>query len=63
VFLAVVALLIFGGPVLFGLSIALMWGVILGTYSTVYVAAPLEWYLSGRGKHAAETVGEKPKTS
>jgi preprotein translocase subunit SecF len=63
VFLAVTALLVFGGPVLLGLSIALMWGVILGTYSTIYVAAPLEWYLAGRGKHAAETVGQQPKTS
>lgn len=63
VFLAVLALLVFGGPVLFGLSVALMWGVILGTYSTVYVAAPLEWYLSGRGKHVHGATAEEPKTS
>jgi preprotein translocase subunit SecF len=63
VFLAVVALLVFGGPVLFGLSIALMWGVILGTYSTIYVAAPLEWYLSGRGAHTPAPSAEQPKTS
>jgi preprotein translocase subunit SecF len=50
VLLAVIALVSFGGPVLMGFSLALLWGVIVGTYSTVYVAAPLEWYLSARGR-------------
>jgi preprotein translocase subunit SecF len=55
VFLATFALVAFGGPVLFGFSFAMLWGVIAGTYSTIYVAAPLEWYLSNRGKsHAKE---------
>ncbi len=48
--LATLALLLWGGPVLFGFSFALMWGVIVGTYSTIYVAAPLEWYLAKRGR-------------
>lgn len=46
--LAVIALLAFGGPVLFGFSLAMCWGVVIGTYSTIYVAAPLEWYFSKR---------------
>lgn len=50
VLLAVLPLLLFGGPVLFGFSFAMLWGVIVGTYSTIYVAAPLEWYLSARGQ-------------
>jgi preprotein translocase subunit SecF len=50
VFLATFALVTFGGPVLFGFSFAMLWGVIVGTYSTIYVAAPLEWYFSNRGK-------------
>jgi preprotein translocase subunit SecF len=62
VLLAVIALLVFGGPVLFGLSIALLWGVIIGTYSTIYVAAPLEWYLAARGRAAQHSVDEA-KTS
>lgn len=45
-FLAVLALVIFGGQVLQNFSIAMLWGVIVGTYSTIYVAAPLEWYMS-----------------
>jgi preprotein translocase subunit SecF len=59
VFLATFALVVFGGPVLFGFSLAMLWGVIAGTYSTIYVAAPLEWYLSNRGKaHAKEMQAE-----
>ena len=50
VLLAALALVTFGGPLLFGFSFALLWGVIVGTYSTIYVAAPLEWYLSDRGR-------------
>ena len=46
--LAVGALLLFGGQVLFGFSLAMFWGVVIGTYSTIYVAAPLEWYFSKR---------------
>jgi preprotein translocase SecF subunit len=49
VFFAVLPLVLFGGPVLFGFSFAMLWGVVAGTYSTIYVAAPLEWYLAGRG--------------
>ncbi|MBM3539824.1 MAG: protein translocase subunit SecF [Alphaproteobacteria bacterium] len=65
VLLAVLALLWFGGPVLFGFSFALLWGVIVGTYSTIYVAAPLEWYLAKRGRalekeQEAEAAAGKP---
>jgi preprotein translocase subunit SecF/SecD/SecF fusion protein len=35
------ALAVFGGVALFGFSIALMAGIIIGTYSSVYVAAPI----------------------
>ena len=40
VFVVVVLLAIFGGPVLRGMSIALMIGVISGSYSTLYIAVP-----------------------
>lgn len=39
--LAVVSLFLFGGEVLRGFSFALIWGVVVGTYSTVYIASPL----------------------
>lgn len=35
------ALAIFGGEALFGFSIALMVGIIIGTYSSIYVGAPI----------------------
>ena len=36
--LALIALLIFGGDVIRGFVFAIAWGVIVGTYSSVYVA-------------------------
>jgi preprotein translocase SecF subunit len=38
---SVVALLLFGGPVLRGLSLALLVGMLSGFYSTVYVASAI----------------------
>ena len=35
------ALAVFGGEALFGFSIALMVGIIIGTYSSIYVGAPI----------------------
>ncbi len=35
------ALAVFGGEALFGFSIALMAGIIIGTYSSIYVCAPI----------------------
>jgi preprotein translocase subunit SecF len=40
-FLAVISLFLFGGPVLHGFSFALVAGIIVGTYSSVYVASPI----------------------
>ena len=40
-FLTVIALFIFGGPVLHGFSFALVCGIIVGTYSSVFVASPI----------------------
>lgn len=45
-FAVVLALYIFGGAVLHDFSFALLVGVIVGTYSSIFVAAPIvyEWY-------------------
>jgi len=40
-FLTVIALFVFGGPVLHGFSFALVCGIIVGTYSSVFVASPI----------------------
>jgi len=39
VFLSVVVLLIFGGPIMRGFSIAMLMGVVVGTYSSIYIAS------------------------
>ncbi|HZL58222.1 MAG TPA: protein translocase subunit SecF [Stellaceae bacterium] len=43
--LAVLSLLIFGGQVLRGFSIAMLWGIVIGTYSSLFIAAPLLYYV------------------
>ncbi|MGI8988170.1 MAG: protein translocase subunit SecF [Bryobacteraceae bacterium] len=40
-FLSVLALFLFGGPVLHGFSFALVVGIIVGTYSSVFIASPI----------------------
>lgn len=55
VFVTVLALLFFGGEVLRGFSIAMLWGLIIGTYSSIYVAMPMLVYFNLRtGKERAE---------
>ena len=43
--LALIALFIFGGIVISSFVIALIWGVFIGTYSSLYVASPILTYL------------------
>lgn len=38
VFVAVLALVLFGGPVLYSFSVAMLWGVIVGAYSSIWIA-------------------------
>jgi preprotein translocase subunit SecF len=40
-FITVLALFLFGGPVLNGFSFAMVCGIIVGTYSSVFVASPI----------------------
>ncbi len=40
-FLVVLILVIFGGEVLFGFSIAMLIGIVVGTYSSSFVASPI----------------------
>jgi preprotein translocase subunit SecF len=44
-FLTCMALYLFGGPVLHGFAFALVAGIIVGTYSSIFIAAPLVIYL------------------
>ena len=59
--LALLSLYVLGGEVLRGFSFAMIWGVIIGTYSSVCLAVPMLLYLNvgrragsgGEGKEAA----------
>ena len=48
VLLTVLALLVFGGPALFGFSIAMLWGLFVGTFSSIRVGMPVLLYLDLR---------------
>lgn len=58
-FLTVLALFLFGGEVIHGFSFALVVGVIIGTYSSIYIASPIVVFFQQRGGRSP--VGEKPK--
>jgi preprotein translocase subunit SecF len=62
-FLTVIALFIWGGPVLSGFSFALVCGIIVGTYSSVFVASPivLFWHNYADKRHKP-VVGSGPAT-
>ncbi len=64
-FLTVLALFIFGGEVLNGFSFALVVGILIGTYSSIAVAAPMlvAWqeYRAGKGKSASLPAARKSK--
>ena len=60
--LALVALFIFGGAVIQGFVFAMIWGVIVGTYSSIFIAAPLliilglgDRHRSGEDRDTAQT--------
>ena len=60
--LAVLALLFFGGEVIRGFSIAMVWGIFVGTYSSVFVAVPILVYLNLRPETAAPPGATAPET-
>jgi len=39
--IAILAITLFGGPVLQGMSIAMIWGIFIGTYSSIFFAAAI----------------------
>ena len=52
-FLSVLALFLFGGEVLRGFGFTMVIGILVGTYSTIYIASPLVAWWSNRGKKSA----------
>ncbi|MHA1524686.1 MAG: protein translocase subunit SecF [Alphaproteobacteria bacterium] len=58
--LALLALYVFGGEVIRGFTFAMIWGVVIGTYSSVFIAAPLLVVL-GVKRDWSKAVGEVAK--
>jgi preprotein translocase subunit SecF len=60
--LALIALVLVGGPVIRGFTIAMIWGVFIGTYSSIYVASPMVLHLHPRRESADEpaAAGKSP---
>ena len=63
--LALLALYILGGAIIADFSIALIWGVLVGTYSSIFIAAPL--LINLRLRHSSDSadsdVGQKTDSS
>jgi preprotein translocase subunit SecF len=61
VFLSVLALVLFGGEVLWGFSIALFIGTIVGTYSTIAIASPIMVWMQAKAAQRAQTSTPSPR--
>ena len=59
--LALVSLYIFGGEVIKGFTFAMIWGVLVGTYSSIFVAAPLLTYLEVKREWNTTTAVDSTK--
>jgi len=58
--LALIALYIFGGEVLRGFTFTMIWGVVVGTYSSIFIASPVLILLGTNREGAKELVKAKP---
>ncbi len=59
--LALVSLYVFGGEVIKGFTFAMIWGVLVGTYSSIFVAAPLLTYLDVKREWNTTTAVDSTK--
>jgi SecD/SecF fusion protein len=62
VILATLALYLFGGGIINDFAFTFLVGVLVGTYSSIYIAAPLvlRWYKGEKPGLAADTIVEQP---
>ena len=58
-FLALMALVVFGGEVIRSFTASMAWGVLVGTYSSIFVAAPILIYLGLKSRADQPEVKEK----
>ncbi|MBM3579533.1 MAG: protein translocase subunit SecF [Alphaproteobacteria bacterium] len=49
--ISILALILFGGKVLYSFSVATFFGIVIGTYSSIYISAPILIYFDPRKKN------------
>ncbi|MCD7061048.1 protein translocase subunit SecD [Pelagibacterium sp. HS1C4-1] len=59
--LALLALVFFGGEVIRSFTVAMAWGVLVGTYSSIFVSAPILLYLGVKTRSETEAGPTKPE--
>jgi preprotein translocase SecF subunit len=59
--LSLIALAVWGGSAIEGFALAMLWGIFVGTYSSIFIAAPILIYLGVRvpGEAASPVVAGK----
>jgi preprotein translocase SecF subunit len=61
-FLAMMPFVLVGGEAVFGFALAMVWGIVIGAYSSIYVAAPLQLILGVRREGALATAPAQTRT-
>lgn len=61
--LALLALVLFGGPAIFNFSLVMLLGVLLGTLSSLYIASPLLLYFHKREENGHQEKGKAPSVA
>ncbi len=61
--LALIVLYLFGGEVIAGFTLAMIWGVVIGTYSSIFVAAPVLVYTNVRRDLGSDEEDEEPASA
>jgi preprotein translocase subunit SecF len=59
--LSVAALFFFGGPVLNDFAFAILIGIVVGTYSSIFIASPIVLWWSGRKRFGDGQKGQVRK--
>ncbi|MFY9658721.1 MAG: protein translocase subunit SecF [Methylocystis sp.] len=63
VLLALLSLAIFGGQVIRSFSLAMIWGLVVATYSSVFICSPMLIYLGLRNEGRSEAPAESAESS
>ena len=61
VFLALLSLVVFGGEVIRSFSLAMIWGIVVATYSSIFICSPMLIYLGLRPEAAQEPVTKEQR--